>query len=176
MDSEQSFNATLSMLNTRVNLLERLHGKPAMATISSFSGGFFTGRPQTQDHSSLLGMHADDQDVRSEPLRLHFRYTAGGYFLTLKNTGEHYNKLISKSWLEIFGVSDPNTRNPTLFSLLDHQQNIIMRKHITSRHVPISLMTGNKKHVGGLRVRGSPYLYLAETEEQSKAMFILSIL
>ncbi len=176
MDSEQSFNATLSMYNTRVNLLEKLHGKPAMATISSFSGGFFTGRPQTQDHSSLLGMRADDQAVHSEPLRLHLRYTAGGYLLTLKNTGEHYNKLISKSWLEVFGASDPNTRNPTLFSLIDHQHNIITRKHIKSRHVPISLMTGNKKHVGGLRVRGSPYLYLAETDEQSKAMFILSVL
>ncbi|KKA05353.1 hypothetical protein VP02_23855 [Pseudomonas ogarae] len=176
MDSEQSFNATLSMLNTRVNLLERLHGKPAMATISAFSGGFFTGKPQTQDHSSLLGMRAEDQSVRSEPLRLHFRHTAGGYLLTIKNTGEHDNKLLSKSWLEVFGASDPNTRNPTLFRLLDHQHNIITRKNIKTRHVPISLMTGNKKHVGGLRVRGSPYLYLAETEEQSKAMFILSVL
>ncbi|MEX0163458.1 hypothetical protein MRBLPD1_001946 [Pseudomonas brassicacearum] len=176
MDSEQSFNATLSMFNTRVNLLERLHGKPAMATISSFSGGFFTGRPQTQDHSNLLGMRAEAPDVRNEPLQLHLRHTAGGYLLTLKNTGEHCNKLISKSWLEVFGASDPNTRNPTLFSLVDHQHNIITRKHIKSRHVPISLMTGNKKHVGGLRVRGSPYLYLAETDEQSKATFILSIL
>ncbi|WP_420231101.1 hypothetical protein ACN079_17335 [Pseudomonas sp. ABY48] len=176
MDSEQSFYATLSMINARVDLLERLHGKPAMATISSFSGGFFTGKPQTHDHSSLLGMRAEDQGACNEPLQLHFRPTAKGYILTLKNTGEYHNKLISKSWLEVFGARDPNTRNPTLFSLIDHQHNIITRKNIKSRHVPISLMTGNKKHVGGLRVRGSPYLYLAETEEQSKAMFILSIL
>ncbi|WP_233903664.1 hypothetical protein [Pseudomonas ogarae] len=115
MDSEQSFNAILSMLNTRVNLLERLHGKPAMATISAFSGGFFTGKPQTQDHSHLLGMRAEDQGARSEPLRLHFRHTAGGYLLTIKNTGEHYNKLLSKSWLEVFGASDP-TLATRLFS------------------------------------------------------------
>ncbi|WP_214512575.1 hypothetical protein [Pseudomonas brassicacearum] len=176
MDSEQSFNATLSMLNTRVNLLERLHGKPAMATISSFSGGFFTGRPQTQDHSSLLGMRAEDQGVHSEPLRLHLRHTAGGYLLTLKNTGEHDNKLISKSRFEILGAKDPDTKNPTLFTLVDFQNNVLTPETIKPGHTRISLMTANRKHVGGLRLRGSPYLYLAETEEQSKAMFILSIL
>ncbi|AXP05366.1 hypothetical protein ACWA6H_25675 [Pseudomonas bijieensis] len=176
MDSENSFHATLDMFSAHVNLLERLHGKPALATVSSFSGGFYTGKPQTQDHSHLLGMRAEDPRTRGEPLRLHFRHTANGYILTLKNTGEHYNKVLSKSWFEVLGAKDPNTKKPTLFTLIDFQQNVITPKNIKSGHTRISLMTANKKHVGGLRLRGSPYLYLAETEEQSKATFILSIL
>ncbi|WP_434574235.1 hypothetical protein [Pseudomonas sp. Z3-6] len=176
MDSEHSFHATLDMFNAHVNLLERLHGIPALATVSAFSGGFFTGEPQTQDHSHLLGMHTEEPRTRGEPLRLHFRHTAGGYLLTIKNTGDHYNKLISKSLFEILGAEDPNIKKPTRFTLLDFQQNVITPENIKSGHTRISLLTANKKYVGGLRLRGSPYLYLAETEEQSKAMFILSIL
>ncbi|WLH45525.1 hypothetical protein [Pseudomonas beijingensis] len=176
MDSEHSFYATLDMFSAHINLLERLHGKPALATVSSFSGGFYTGKPQTQDHSHLLGMRAEDPRTRGEPLRLHFRHMAGGYLLTIKNTGEHYNKLLSKSWFEILGAKDANTKNPTIFNLMDFQQKVITPETIKPGHTRISLMTANRKHVGGLRLRGSPYLYLAETEEQSKAMFILSVL
>ena len=164
------------MFSAHVNLLGRLHGKPAMATVSSFSGGFYTGKPQTQDHSHLLGMRPEAPGTRGEPLRLHFRHTAGGYLLTLKNTGEHYNKLLSKSWFEVLGAKDPTTKNPTLFTLIDFQQKVITPATIKSGHTRISLMTAGRKYVGGLRLRGSPYLYLAETGEQSKVTFILSIL
>ncbi|AUM71892.1 hypothetical protein [Pseudomonas fluorescens] len=175
MDSEKSFHATLSMFDAHVNLLEALHGKPAMATVSSFSGGFFTGKPQTHDHSHLLGMRSEAQGVDCTQLMLHFRPTPHGYILTLKNPGEHYNKLISKSWLEVLGAENSNTVNPTRFILIDHQQNIITRTNINAQHTPISLMTATNKYVGGLRMRGSPYIYLAETEEKSKITFILSL-
>ncbi|EJL02603.1 MULTISPECIES: hypothetical protein [Pseudomonas] len=175
MDSEQSFHASLRMFDARVNLLETLHGKPAMATVSSFSGGFFTGKPQTQDHSHLLGMRPEAQGVDRTQLMLHFRPTPNGYILTLKNPGEHYNKLISRSLLEVLGAESSNTVNPTRFILVDHQQNIITRKNINTPHTPVSLMTTVNKYVGGLRVRGSPYIYLAETEEKSKITFILSL-
>lgn len=164
------------MFSAHVNLLGRLHGKPAMATVTSFSGGFYTGTRQTQDHSHLLGMRAEDPRTRGEPLRLHFRHTADGYILTLKNTGDYYNKLLSRSWLEVLGAQDPTTKNPTRFTLIDFQQNVIRPENIKSGHTRISLMTANRKYVGGLRLRGSPYLYLAETEERSKATFILSVL
>jgi hypothetical protein len=176
MDRENSFSATLRMFDAHVNLLENLHGKPALATVSHFSGGFFTGKPQTHDHSSLLGMRPADQGVAGLSLRLHFRYTASGYILSIKNTGEYYDKLISKRWLEVFGASEAGIRNPTRFMLIDHQQNIITRKNINSSHFPVSLMTPHHKYMGGLRVRGSPYLYLAETEEKSKITFVLSLL
>ncbi|SCW93646.1 hypothetical protein [Pseudomonas sp. NFACC05-1] len=175
MDSEKSFHATLRMFDAHVNLLETLHGKPAMATVSSFSGGFFTGKPQTHDHSHLLGMHAEAQGTASTQLMLHFRPTPNGYILTLKNPGEYYNRLISKSWLEVLGAVHPNTANPTRFILVDQQHNIITRKNINTQHTPLSLMTATHKYVGGLRVPGSPYLYLAETEEKSKITFILSL-
>ncbi|MGN8345924.1 hypothetical protein ACLEJQ_20205 [Pseudomonas sp. SMV71] len=175
MDSHSSFTATLRMHEARINLLEHLHGKPAMATIRSFSGGFFTGQPQPHDHSSLLGMYPNARDTDSPPLRLHFRHTADGYILSIKNPGEYYDKLISRSWLEVLGAQHPNTRNPTLFNLVDHRQNIITRKDISSIHSPVSLMTTNRKYVGGLKIPGSPYIYLAKTEEKSRITFILSI-
>lgn len=175
MDSEKSFHATLRMFDAHINLLETLHGKPAMATISSFSGGFFTGKPQTHDHSHLLGMRAEAQGTAPTQLILHFRPTPHGYILTLKNPGEYHNAVISKSWLEVLGAVHPNTVDPTRFILIDQQHNIITRKNINAQHTPISLMTATNKYVGGLRVRGSPYLYLAETEEKSKITFILSL-
>lgn len=177
MDSEKSFNATLRMFNAHVHLLDALHGKPAMATISSFSGGFFTGKPQTHDHSRLLGMRPEGPGAAVAPLMLHWRHTPDGYILTIKNQGEHYNKLLSRRWLEVLGAENSNIDNPTLFTLVDHQNNnIITQKNISAAHCPVSLRTANNKYVGGLKVRGSPYLYLAETEEKSKATFILSLL
>lgn len=175
MDSQQSFNATLRMHDARINLLEHLHGKPAMATIRSFSGGFFTGPAQAHDHSSLLGMHPDARGPDTPPLKLHFRHTADGYILSIKNPGEYYDKLISRSWLDVLGAQHSNTRHPTLFTLVDHRRNIITRKDITSIHLPVSLMTANQKYIGGLKIPGSPYIYLAKTEEKSRITFILSI-
>lgn len=176
MDSDQSFNVTLRMFDNHVNLLEILHGKPAMATVSLFSGGFFTGRPQTHDHSSLLGMRLKNQGQSSSPLKLHLRHTPDGYNLIIKNTGEHENKLIGKRWLEVLGAQDSGTDDPMLFTLVDHQNNAITRQNISTPHLPVSFMTKNKKYIGGLKVRGSPYIYLAETEEKSKVTFILSVL
>lgn len=176
MDSEKSFNAKLRMLNTRINLLELLHGKPALATVSSFSGGFFTGKPQIHDHSSLLGLLPQNEGVDTAPLELHFRDTGDGYILSIKNIGEHHDKLLSKSWLDILGARDPNTSNPTVFTLVDPQDKAITLKNITTAHSPVSFMTENKKYIGRLNVRGSPYIYLGETERKSKATFILSIL
>ncbi|MCQ6259916.1 hypothetical protein [Pseudomonas sp. Q11] len=176
MDSDQSFSATLRMFDSHVNLLEILHGKPAMATVSLFSGGFFTGRPQTHDHSSLLGMRPKGQNLSAAALKLHFRHTSDGYSLVIKNTGEHDNKFIGKRWLEVLGAQDSGTDDPMLFTLVDHQNNAITLKNISSPHLPVSLMTEKKKYIGGLKVRGSPYIYLAETEKTAKATFILSIL
>ena len=176
MDSTRSFEATLSLPDSHVNLLEMLHGKPALATVSSFSGGFFTGRPQTLDHSHLLGMRAHGQNAAAQPLRLDFRATQEGYKLLIKNPGEHYNKLIGKRWLEVFGVIDSNIDHATAVTLIDHQSNVITRDDIKTRHTSVSLMTAHNKYIGGLKVRGSPYLYLAETEQKSRITFILSIL
>lgn len=54
MDSKLSFTAAISLPDKNINLLGTLHGKPALATISAFSGGFFSGKAHTYDHSSLL--------------------------------------------------------------------------------------------------------------------------
>ncbi|CAH0269247.1 hypothetical protein [Pseudomonas mediterranea] len=174
MDSKLSFSATLSLPDMNIHLLETLHGKPALATLTSFSGGFFSGRPQTVDHSNLLGMHAKAEGGVIQPLMLHFRHTAGGYTLSIKNTGEHHHKFIGKSWFDAIGVKDSG--KPISFKLVDQKNRVITLENIKAKHSPLSLMTENKKYIGGLRMRGSPYRYLAETEEHSKLTFVLSII
>ncbi|MBC3365025.1 hypothetical protein [Pseudomonas sp. SWRI154] len=175
MDNK-SFEATLRMFDAHVNLLEILHGQPTLATVSAFSGGFYSGRPQTHDHSNLLGMRPKGQGITAAALTLQFRPTAGGYNLVIKNTGKHYDKFISQSWSEVFGAKGPDTKTPTVFTLLDHQNRTITRESITAVHLPVSLRTQNNNYIGALKVRGSPYLYLAESEGKSKITFILSLL
>lgn len=175
MDSQQSFIATLRMFDHRVNFLEVLHGKPAMATIGSFSGGSFTGKPQTRDHSALLGILPSPQRGQDKPLRLHFRHTESGYVISIKNQGEYYNKIISQRWQEVMGAVDSNIDDPAAFTLVDPQNKPIKLENLTTPHSPVSLMTSKNKYIGGLRLKSSPYIYLAETEERSKITFILSI-
>jgi hypothetical protein len=175
-DIEKSFVAILRMFDHKLNLLELLHEKPALATIRLFSGGFFTGSPQTLDHSKLLGMRPNDQGSAVKSLKVHFRHTSNGYILSIKNTGDHYNQLISQSWLEVFGSVDSDIDDPTLFTLVDHQGKAVTLKDLSSTHSPISLMTEDGDYLGGLKVNGSPYVYLAKTEARFKTTFVLSIL
>lgn len=175
MDSELSFYARLDTYDTHVNLLEVLHGKPAMATVGLFSGGFYTGKPQVQDHSHLLGLRPKNQTVSTTPLKLLFRYTAEGYLLVIKSAGERYNQLISKSWLGVLGARHATIDEPTLFTLVDLKNNPIKLNKNTAAPFPVSLVTAQRKFIGGLKVKGAPYIYLAETDERSKMIFTLSV-
>lgn len=175
-DTEQSFVATLRMFDHKLNLLELLHGKPALANVNMFSGGFFTGKPQTRDHSKLFGICPNAQCGPVQPLKLLFRHTARGYILSIKNQGEHYNEKVSESWLEILGAVNSEVEEPTIFTLVNEQSQPITLKDLPAAHSLVLLMTEDKKYVGGLTVRGSPYIYLANTNERSKTTFILSIL
>ncbi|CDF95080.1 MULTISPECIES: hypothetical protein [unclassified Pseudomonas] len=174
MDSKLSFTAAISLPDKSVNLLGVLHGKPALASITAFSGGFFSGKAHTYDHSSLLGMQTKAKEGLPQPLKLHFRHTADGYILSIKNQGEHYDNFIGKSWLEVLGAQKTGT--PSIFTLIDHKNRAITLENITAKHAPLSLRTKNNKYVGGLRTRGSPFVYLAETNERSKLTFLFSIL
>jgi hypothetical protein len=175
-DIGRSFIATLTMFDHKLNFLELLHEKPALATVRLFSGGFYTGPPQTRDHSSLLGLRRHEQGEAVKPLKLHFRHTAGGYILSIKNAGEYYNKLMSESWLEVLGAVDPDKEQPTVFTLIDHNNKPVTLDNLPATHSPVSLRTKDKKYMGGLTIKGSPYVYLASTAERSKITFILSIL
>ncbi|CAN1604688.1 hypothetical protein [Pseudomonas mediterranea] len=174
MDSKLSFTAAISLPDKNINLLGTLHGKPALATISAFSGGFFSGKAHTYDHSSLLGIRTRTQEAPLSPLKLHFRHTTGGYTLSIKNQGEYHNRVIGRSWFEVLGAK--HTASPSVFTLVDEQNKAITLQNITAKRSPLSLKTKNNKYVGGLRMRGSPYVYLAETEERSKLTFILTLI
>lgn len=173
---EKSFIATLRMFDHNVNVLELLHGKPAMATIRLFSGGFFTGKPQPQDHSHLLGIRPNEQIGEVTSLKLHFLHTPDGYILTIKNNGEYYNRIITENALDTFEGMNAYSDEPTTFILLNPQGEPVTLDNLPNAHSPISLKTKEKYYVGGLQLNGSPYVYLGKTEERSKITFILSIL
>ncbi|WP_256356872.1 hypothetical protein [Pseudomonas sp. PDM32] len=173
---EKSFIAILRMFDHKVNVLELLHGKPAMATIRLFSGGSFIGRPQPQDHSHLLGIRPNEQIGEVTSLKLHFLHTADGYILTIKNKGDYYNRIISENWIDTFEAMDSDTDEPTAFTLLNHQGAVVTLDNLPATHSQISLKIEDKHYMGGLKVNGSPYVYLGKTEERSKITFILTIL
>ena len=175
-NTEKSFIAILRMFDHKVNLLEQLHGKPALATITHFSGGFFTGRPPTQDHSKRLGIRPNQQIGEVTPLTPHFRHTAEGYILSIKNTGEYYNHIISEKALDTFGVIDSDADDPTVFTLVNQQGKPITLDNLRNTHSAVSLKIKDKHYMGGLKLNGSPYIYLGKTEERSKITFILTIL
>lgn len=175
-NTEQSFIATLRMFDHKVNLLEQLHGNPALATIRYFSGGFFTGKPQTQDHSQRLGICPNEQIGEVTPLTLHFRHTTDGYILSIKNTGEYYNQLICEKALDTLGVTAPDADEPTAFTLLNPQGQPVTLDNLRNTHSAVSIKIKDKHYMGGLKLNGSPYIYLGKTEERSKITFILSIL
>ena len=173
---EKSFIAILRMFDHKVNVLELLHGKPAMATIRLFSGGFYTGKPQSLDHSHLLGIRPNEQISKVTSLKLHFLHTADGYILTIKNKGNYYNRVISENWLNTFEAMDSDTDEATAFTLLNHQDAAVTLDNLPATHSPVSLKFEDKHYMGGLKVKGSPYVYLGKTEERSKITFILTIL
>lgn len=175
MDTGKSFTATLRMIDHKVNLLEVLHGKPALATVGMFSGGAYTGKPQSRDHSALLGILPNAQSGPVRPLILHLRHTSAGYILSIKNKGEYYDRIVSQSWQEILGAADSNISEPSVFTIIDQHNKPIAFDNPAAIHTPVSLMTDDNKYIGGLRLRGSPYVYLAATDERSKITFILSI-
>jgi hypothetical protein len=172
---EKSFIATLRMFDHRVGFLEQLYGKPAMATISLFSGGFYTGRPQTRDQSHLLGIRSNEQSGRIKPLKLHFGHTPDGYILTVKNQGNYFNQVISNHWLDTVEAVKPDTDNLSTFILVDHSGTAITLDNLTGVHTAVSLKLKNHAYLGGIKITSLPYVYLGETEERSKITFILSI-
>jgi hypothetical protein len=69
-----------------------------------------------------------------------------------------------------------DTDDPTTFTLLDHEGTPITLDNLLAVHSPISLRTKDKHYLGGVKIKGSPYIYLGKAEERSKITFILSIL
>jgi hypothetical protein len=110
------------------------------------------------------------------PLKLHFRHTPDGYILTIKNKGDYYNQVISKNGLDTFEAMDSDTDDPITFTLIDHQGAAITLDNLQAAHSPISLRIKDKHYLGGVKIKGSPYIYLGKAEERSKITFILSIL
>jgi hypothetical protein len=174
MSDIKPFNATLRMFDHQVNFLGVLYGTPTMVTYSLGSGGSFSGRRQTADHSSLLGLRPQGEGTPVMPLKVHFQPTTKGYVLSIKNHGDHYEHFIGKGWQEVLGAKKPNTHTPLTFTLVDHEKNIITPSDMTARPLLASLITSNNKFLGGLKSSRLPYIYLAETDEKSKITFILS--
>lgn len=100
-----------------VHFLDVVNGKQATVTSPLFSGGHFTGRPQSRDDSHLLGF-------RPEPrLTLYFRYTDRGYRLYIRTPGPYFGKCLSLDKNGILGAFAPEGSN--VYQLIGKQGNTL---------------------------------------------------
>lgn len=174
--TKKSFIATLTLRDQNVNFLELLYGRPALARLTLGSGGFFSGRPPTVDHSDLLGLRPRAQAVESRPLALHFRHTDDGYILSVKNPGVYYGRVISEQALDAFEAVGSDDEDATIFNLITPEDTPLSTKLLSNKQLLISLKIKDKHYAGGLKMKGSPYIYLGRTEKRSKIVFALTIL
>jgi len=124
-DRQKSFVATIGIRTDLVHFLDVVNGAPATVTSSLFSGGHFSGKPQSRNDSHLLG-------IRPEPrLTVYFRHTGQGYRLYIRTPGPYYGKCLSLDKNGILGAFAPEGSNVYQLigkqgiplSIDDHQSN-----------------------------------------------------
>ncbi|WP_309675110.1 hypothetical protein [Pseudomonas sp.] len=112
-DLKKSFIATIGAQTTLVHFLDVVHGGKATVSSSLFSGGHYTGRPQSRDDSHFLSL-------RPEPrATLYFRYTNNGYRLYIRTPGPYFGKCLSLSENGILGAFPSEGSNT--FNLRDER-------------------------------------------------------
>ncbi|MGE1176376.1 hypothetical protein [Pseudomonas sp. BW7P1] len=138
-DRQKSFIATIGIQTDLVHFLDVVNGAPATVTSPLFSGGHFSGKPQSRNDSHLLG-------IRPEPrLTLYFRHTEQGYRLYIRTPGPYYGKCLSLDKNGILGAFDPEGSN--VYQLIGKQG------------IPLSIDNHQSNKLEAyLKVSGSPGL------------------
>ena len=175
-DTQKSFIATLQVPNYNLDLLGTLYGQPVMVTDLLGSGGVFSGRPQTRDDSGAIGIQPHANGGVKAPLKLYFRHTAKGYEIHIRHTGKYDRHRLAKNHLDTIYARSPTLKDPLAFTLLSQQNASVTGDTLLERHTLITLKTHNNRSIGIKKVKGSPYHYLAETDERNKMVFLLTIL
>ena len=175
-DTQQSFIATLQVPNHNLDLLGTLHGQPVMVTDLLGSGGAFSGRPQPRDDSGAMGIQAHATGGVKAALKLYFRHTAKGYEIHIKHTGQFDRHRLAKNHLDMLYARSPTLKHSLAFTLLDQNNRVITGSTLSKAHTLITLKTHDNKYIGVKRTKGSPHLYLGETSDSQKMVFLLSVI
>ncbi|KAA0969954.1 hypothetical protein [Pseudomonas sp. ANT_H12B] len=167
-DRQKSFIATIGAQTTLVHFLDVVHGEEATVFSSSFSGGFFTGRPETRDDSHFLSL-------RPEPrLTLYFRYTSSGYRLYIRTPGPYYGKCLSISENGLLGAFP--SEGAKTFNLIDKRGFILPIDGVKTDTLNIYLqVAGSPGALHIHRLHDSKFTYFADRNE-SPYMFNFTIL
>ncbi|KAF2390000.1 hypothetical protein [Pseudomonas frederiksbergensis] len=167
-DRQKSFIATIGTPTTLVHFLDEVLGEKATVSSSLFSGGFYTGKPQTQDHSHLVSL-------RPEPrLTLYFRYTGRDYSLYIRTPGPYYGKCLSIDENGLLGAF-PSEGSKT-FNLRNEQGLILPIDSVKTDTLNVYLQaSGSPGALHIHRLHNSPFTYFANKSE-SPYMFNLTIL
>ncbi|MDN3219860.1 hypothetical protein [Pseudomonas nunensis] len=171
-----SFVATLEIPDQHLNLLEILHGGPAISTELLGSGGFYSGRPQPRDDSSLLGFRPKEEVHAIAPLQLFFLGGQGGYSVFTLNSEGRLDLCIRKNRVNILETVPYDTEERTLFNLINERGNLITLDDLLGDNHWVSIKSEDDKYIGGLTLRGSAYRYLSEVRDNYKMTFNLKIL
>ncbi|NUU38628.1 hypothetical protein [Pseudomonas sp. C2B4] len=159
-DRQKSFIATLGTDNSPLHFLDVLHDKRILVAPTFISGGFFTGRPQHQDHSHFLGLRPGARTDSNSYLVLYFRHTQFGYILYNRTPGPHYGKCLGSSDEGLIGAFSP--KRSTTFHLLNNNGETVNLDNFNNDAACIYLKARHSGLIHMQTVRGSPYHYVAD--------------
>jgi len=153
-DRQKSFIATIGAKTTLVHFLDVVEGEEAIVYSPSFSGGFFTGRPESRDHSHFLSL-------RPEPrLTLYFRYTGSAYRIYIRTPGPYFGKCLS---IEDGLLGAFPSDGATTFNLIDKRGFIQPIESVNTDRLDIYLqVAGSPGVLHTHRLPDSKFTYFAD--------------
>jgi hypothetical protein len=174
---QKSFSANLEIPGRTLNLLATLYGKPAISKPTMGSGGVFSGRIQPRDDSRLLGSRPNADVGVIAQLKLYFWYTPEGYEIYILDNEPHLPAWrLSKSTNKILGAVDRNLNKLTAFDLINQNNNVVTLDNFNGNRHQVKLKARDGGFIGGMKVPGSPFSYIADIGMRDAVTFNLNIL
>lgn len=174
-DQQRSFTATLTIPDHQLNFLKTLHGEPVIVNDTRFSGGHFAGAIQRTDHSNLLSLRPTSKNEKAAPMNLYFRNTDDYYVIYIHSPADFRWQCISMNPQRILGAYPAAGSETTSYNLLDQDNRIVTLDDLKGPEHLVWLRARNSGKLGGVKLRGSPHIYLADAGDDG-APFILNIL
>ncbi|MDP9711829.1 UNVERIFIED_ORG: hypothetical protein J2X80_003922 [Pseudomonas fluorescens] len=154
-DRQKSFIAIVGIQTNLVHFLDVVNGEKATVNSSMFSGGHFTGKPQSRDDSHRLSL-------RPEPrLTLYFRYTDRGYRLYIRTPGPYYGKCLGIDKDGILGAFAPD--GSSFYQLIGKQGNTLsIEDHQSNKLEAYLQVSGSPSLLHTHRLHDSKFTYFAD--------------
>ncbi|WP_433737215.1 hypothetical protein [Pseudomonas putida] len=160
-DQQRSFTARLTIDHHQLNFLNILHGKPVIINDTVFSGGFFTGAVQSRDHSNLLSFRPDCHE-KVAPLNIYFRCSDDYYVMYVHSPAVYRWNCIDTNPKRILGAFPAAGSQTASFNLFDRNGRVVTLDDLYGPVHTLWLKARNAGKLGGMKVRGSPHIYLAD--------------